>query len=105
MGTWPTVKGDSPSQATRARMRKKVGLRDAQEDPLSPPDPESLFYELLHGMGLMNFGDKPQWIHEEALERHLQQPPAIQAWHWVRAWLHMALWQDGIGVVPERDSD
>ncbi|MGA2987140.1 MAG: hypothetical protein ABSG32_25370 [Terriglobia bacterium] len=105
MGTWPTVKGDSPSKATRARMRKEVGLRDAEKDPLSPPDPESLFYELLHSMGLMNFGDKVQWIREEALERHLQQPPAVQAWHWVRAWLHMPLWQDGMGVVPDRDSD
>jgi hypothetical protein len=105
MGTWPTVKGDSPSKATRARMRKELGLRDAEKDPLSPPDPESLFYELLHGMGLMNFGDKRQWIREEALERHMQQPPAAQAWHWVRAWFHMPLWQDGIGVVPERNSD
>jgi hypothetical protein len=105
MGTWTTVKGDSPAKATRARLQKEVGLRDAEKDPLSPPDPESLFYELLHSMGLMNFGDKTSWIHQEALERHLQQPPAAQAWHWVRAWLHMPLWQDGIGVVPDRDSD
>src|SRR5258706_127046 len=105
MGAWATVKGESPSKATRARMRKEVGLRDAEKDPLSPPDPESLFYELLHGMGLLNFGDKPSWIHEQALERHLQQPPTTQAWQWVRAWLHMSLWQDGIGVVPDRDSD
>jgi hypothetical protein len=105
MGTWPTVKGESPAKATCARMRKEVGLRDVEKDPLSPPDPESLFYELLHSMGLMNFGDKAQWIREEALEQHLQQPLAAQAWQWVRAWLHMPLWQDGIGVVPERDSD
>jgi hypothetical protein len=105
MGPWATVKGDSPSKATRARMRKEVGLRDAEKDPLSPPDSESLFYELLHSMGLLNFEDKPSWIHEKALERHLQQPPAEQAWHWLRAWLHMPLWQDGIGVVPDRDSD
>ena len=105
MGAWATVKGESPSKATRARMRKEVGLCDAEKDPLSPIDPESLFYELLHGIGLLNFGDKPSWIHEQALERHLQQPPATQAWHWVRAWLHMSLWQDGIGVVPDRDSD
>jgi hypothetical protein len=105
MGTWATVKGDSPSKATRARMRKEVGLRDDEKDPLSPPDPESLFYGLLHRMGLLNFGDKPSWIHEQAWQRHLQQPPATQAWQWVRAWLHMPLWQDGIGVVPDRDSD
>jgi hypothetical protein len=24
---------------------------------------------------------------------------------WVRAWLDMRLWQDGIGVVPDRDND
>jgi hypothetical protein len=104
MGTWSTVKGDSPSKATRARMRKEVGLRDAENDPLSPPDPESLYYELLHSMGLIKFANQLPWIHEEALEQQLQQPPAAQAWHWVRAWLHMPLWQDGIGVVPERDN-
>jgi len=105
MGTWPTVKGDSPAKATRARMQKEVGLRDAEKDPLAPPDAESLFYELLHSMGVMRIGSQQPWIHEEALERHLQQPPAVQAWHWVRAWLHMPLWQDGIGIVPDRDSD
>lgn len=104
MGTWPTVKGDSPSKATRARLQKEVGLRGAQKDPLLPPDPESLFYELLHGMGFVNFGEPRSWVQEKALERHLEQPPAAQAWHWVRAWLHTALWQDGVGVVPDRDS-
>ena len=33
MGTWPTVKGDSPAKATCARMQKEVGLRDAEKDP------------------------------------------------------------------------
>src|SRR5206468_266320 len=57
------------------------------------------------GMGLMDFRARPSWIKQDALERHLQHPPAAQTWHWVRAWLHMALWQDGIGVVPDRDSE
>jgi hypothetical protein len=105
IGTWQTVKGDSPAKATRARLQKEVGLRDVEKDPMSPPDAESFYYELLHSMDLLKIGDKRSWIHEEALERHLQQPPAAQARHWVRAWLHMPLWQDGIGVVPDRDSD
>jgi len=105
MGTWQTVKGDSPAKATRARLQKEVGLRDAEKDPMSPPDAESFYYELLHGMDLLKIGDKRSWIHGEALERHLQQPPAAQARRWVRAWLQMPLWQDGIGVVPDRDSD
>lgn len=104
-GTWTTVKGDSPSKQLRAWLRKSVGLGDKAEDPMSTRDPESLFYELLHGMGLMNFADQGSWIRDKALARHLEQPPEVQAWHWVRAWLHMALWQDGIGVVPDRDSD
>jgi hypothetical protein len=103
-GTWTTVKGDLPSKPMRARMHKEVGLRDAEEAPLSPPDSESLFYELLRGMGLIDFANQPCWIREKAVERHLQQPPGVQAWQWVRAWLHMALWQDGIGIVPDRDS-
>ena len=105
MGTWLTVKGDSPSKATRARLQKEVGLRSAEKDPMSLPDAESFYYELLHSMNILSIGDKHRWIHEEALERHLQQPPAAQARHWVRAWLHMPLWQDGIGVVPDRDSN
>ena len=105
MGTWQTVKGDSPAKATRARLQKEVGLRDAEKDPMSPPDAESLYYELLHSMDLLKIGDKRSWIREETLERHLQQPPAGQARQWVRAWLHMPLWQDGIGVVPDRDSN
>lgn len=104
MGRWATVKGDSPSKGTRTRLHKDVGLPGAEQDSLSPPDPESLYYELLRGMGMMEFGDLP-WIRREALERHLQLSHAAQAWHWVRAWLHMALWQDGIGAVPDRDSD
>jgi hypothetical protein len=105
MGTWQTVKGDSPAKATRARLQKEVGLRDAEKDPMAPPDAESFYYELLHRMDLLQIGGKRLWINEEALERHLQQPPAAQARHWVRAWLHMPLWQDGIGVVPDRDSN
>ena len=104
MGKWATVKGDSPSKGTRARLHKEVGLRGAAQDSLSPPDPELLYYEMLRGMEMMEFGAAP-WIRQEALERHLQLPPAAQAWHWARAWLRMVLWQDGIGVVPDRDSD
>jgi hypothetical protein len=105
METWPTIKGDSPSKSTRASLRNKVALCGAEQDSLSPPDPESLCYELLHGMDLMDFTARPRWIKQDALEQYCQEPAAAQAWHWVRAWLYMALWQDGIGLVPDRDSD
>jgi hypothetical protein len=101
MKTWQTLKGDSPAKATRARLHKEVGLRDAEKDPMSLPDAESFYYELLHRMELLKIGDKHSWIREEALERHLRQPSAAQARQWVRAWLYMDLWQDGVGVAPD----
>ena len=105
MGTWQTLKGDSPAKATRARLHKEVGLPDAEKNPMSPPDAESFYYELLHSMDVLKIGGKGLWINEEALDRHLTQPPAAQARQWVRAWIHMALWQDGIGMVPDLDSN
>ncbi len=105
MKTWQTVKGDSPAKGTRARLEKEVGLLNAAIDPMSLPDAESFYYELLHEMHLLSIGNERSWINEKALERHLQQPSAAQARQWVRAWLWMALWQDGIGVVPDRDSE
>ena len=39
MGTWTTVKGDSPSKATRARMRKEVmDTVDRQLGAIARPD-------------------------------------------------------------------
>lgn len=105
MGTWATVAGNSPSKQTRQRLHKEVGLRSAEVDIWSPPDPESLYYELLRGMGCLDFQAAPCRIRQGTLDKHLQQPAALQAWHWVSAWLGMPLWQDGIGVVPDRDSD
>jgi hypothetical protein len=105
MGTWATVTGNSPSKSARQRLHKEVGLRPASIDTWSPPDPESLYYELLHGMGFVDFQAASCWIRRAALDKHLQQPAALQGWHWVRAWLGMPLWQDGVGVVPDPAGD
>jgi hypothetical protein len=105
LGTWQTVKGGALGKGSRNRLRKVVPLVSADQNPLAPPDPESLYYELLRGMRCLSPADAPSQVLVEALAQHVQQPPDVQAWHWVRAWLDMRLWQDGIGVVPDRDSD
>lgn len=105
MGNWKTVKGNALSKGSRNRLRKLVPLDPAEKDPLSPPDPESLYYELLQGMGCLSLRADSCDVLDDRLEDHMQQPAAVQAWHWVRAWLEMGLWQDGIGVVPDRDNE
>jgi hypothetical protein len=104
MGTWNTVKGDSLSKGSRNKLRRIVSLPSIEDDPLAPPDPESLFYELLREMGFLSVAVEPRWVLSAGLEQHFALPPVAQAWHWLRAWLDIRLWQDGIGVVPDRDN-
>jgi hypothetical protein len=104
MGSWKTKKGGTLAKSSQSRLRKLVPLDAPDTDPMSPPDPQSLYYELLRGMGCLVPYDEPYDLRDEVLDKHVTQPIATQAWHWVRAWLQMHLWQDGIGVVPDRDS-
>ena len=104
MGTWKTVKGDALSKGSRNKLQRIVSLPSADDDPLAPPDPESLFYELLREMGLLSVAVEPRWVLVAGLEQHFASPTVAQAWHWLRAWLDIRLWQDGIGVVPDRDN-
>ena len=104
MGTWATVSGHSPSKQIRQRLRKEVGLRSAEDDIWSPPDPESLYYELLRGMACLDFQSAPCWIREAALHVHMQQPAGRQGWLRVRAWLGMPLWQDHLFIFLARNA-
>lgn len=104
MGSWKTNKGGTLTKTSQNRLRKLVPLDAPDTDPMSPPDPQSLYYELLRGIGCLAPYDEPYDLRDDLLDQHVAQPIAMQAWRWVRAWLHMHLWQDGIGVVPDRDS-
>lgn len=104
MGNWKTVKGDAPAKSVRNKLRKLVALPSAEDDRLHPPDPESLCYELLHEMGFLEVEWEPRAVRSDLLAVHFDAPSATQAWQWLRAWMDMRLWQDGIGVVPDRDN-
>ncbi len=103
MGSWKTNRGGALAKSSQNRLRKMVPLDEADTDPMSPPHPQSLYYELLRGIGCLVPYGEPYDMLDDMLDDHVEQPAATQAWHWVRAWLHMSLWQDGIGVVPDRD--
>jgi hypothetical protein len=100
--TWKTNRGGSLAKSVQNRLHKLFAWPD--HDPLLPPDPESLSYELLRGLGAIRVDDSEGHIDLAAVKRHLRSPALVQAWHWVRAWMQASLWQDGIGVVPDRDN-
>ncbi|MGF1580954.1 MAG: helicase-associated domain-containing protein [Gemmataceae bacterium] len=105
MGNWKTLKGNALSKGSRNKLRKLVPLPDFQTDELAPPDPESLYYELLREMSLLAVDKEPHHVLMSKVEEHFDQFPVAQAFEWVQAWLEINLWQDGIGVVPDRDND
>jgi hypothetical protein len=104
MGSWKTNRGGSLAQSALNRLRKAASL-PCVEEALRPPECESLFYEILRGLGAVQADDGAGSTDLAVVERHLSLPAAEQARLWVRAWLQTRLWQDGIGVVPDRDND
>ncbi len=102
-GNWKTNRGGTPARSVQNRLQKVLPGNAA--DPFSPPNPEILIYELLHGLGAIQAEGGQGEIKARVVESHLRCPAALQSWHQVRAWIKTALWQDGIGLVPDRDSD
>lgn len=104
MGEWTTNRGGALAKSAANRLRKAACLPCA-EVALQPPHCESLYYELLRGLGAVEADELGGKIDLAAVEKHLALPALKRARLWVRAWIRAKLWQDGIGVVPDRDSD
>jgi hypothetical protein len=101
-GAWKTNRGGTPIKSVQNRLARAVAGGD-NSDELAPPALESLYYESLRGLGAITVEDDVGSIDLEVVRHRLQDAAIEQGWHWVRAWLSMRLWQDGIGVVPDRD--
>ncbi len=99
---WKTNRGGSLAKSVQNRLSKHFSW--PQDDPLLPPNPEALNYEVLRGLGAVQVDEHQGSLDLQAVEQHLRQPAIVQAWHWVRAWMASQLWQDGIGVVADRDN-
>jgi Helicase conserved C-terminal domain len=102
IGTWKTNRGGTPAKSVQNRLAKAVAGGD-NTDELAPPALESLYCEILRGLGAITVEHDEGSIDLDVVRHRLQDAPIKQGWHWVRAWLSMRLWQDGIGVVPDRD--
>ena len=102
MKSWQLVMGDMLSKGSRNKLTKLAPMPAAEKDPLAPPDPQSLYYELLHQLNCLDC--RVSEVKTSSLEKHAREAAPVQAWKWVRAWLQMTLWQDGLGVVPELEN-
>ena len=101
-GGWKVNQGGGLPAAARNRLAK---LRPAMaSDPFDPPDRVALDYSLLCALGAVESDGADAWLERERADQLFRWPPEAQASEWIRAWMTLRLWQDGIGAVPDRDS-
>ncbi len=101
--TWKINRGGALPKSMLNRLAKLFAW--PEHDPLLPPDLPALDYEILRGLGAIRDEDDFASINLQVVESRLRRPAPVQAWNWVHAWIGSELWQDGIGAVPDRDSD
>jgi hypothetical protein len=101
LGRWKVNQGGALPAAVRNRLGRLLPV--LANDPLEPPDRVAFDYSLLCGLGTVAFDGAEGWLEPDRTERLLHLPHETQASEWIRAWMTLRLWQDGIGGVPDRD--
>lgn len=101
-GGWKVNQGGALPAAERNRLGKR--LSPQTNDPFEPPDRVVLHYSLLCALGVVEFDGADGWLEPERAERLFHLPHEFQASEWIRAWMGLRIWQDGIGGVPDRDN-
>ncbi len=101
-GGWKVNQGGGLPAAARNRLAK---LRPAvASDPFDPPDRVALDYSLLCALGAVESDGSIAWLERARADQLFRKPPEAQVSEWIRAWMTLRLWQDGVGAVPDRDS-
>ncbi len=101
LGRWKVNQGGALPAAVRNRLGKLLPV--PANDPFEPPDRVAFDYALLCGLGAVAFDGAEGWLEPDRAERLLDLPHETQVSEWIRAWMTVRLWQDGIGGVPDRD--
>ena len=99
---WKLLRGGSLPKGMRTQLAKRFGKKPVPADKMMPPDVDSLDYEILRGLGLVETEvGIPYAYANEDLASIAGMSDEELAWHYVRAWLGARMWQDGIGLVKE----
>ena len=101
-GKWKVNQGGALPAAVRNRLAKVLPPQSG--DSLEPPDRIVLDYTLLCAMGAAELDEAEGWLIPEHVETLANLSQEAQASMYVRAWLTLRTWQDGIGAVPDRDN-
>ena len=106
LGTWQTVKGGA-WPGDRNRLRKGMPMVSARTRTAWPARPRNAPLRDPAWHALSQPGRRAYQVLRKMLAQPTVQLPADgKPGTWCFAsWLDMRLWQDGIGVVPDRDSD
>jgi len=101
-GGWKVNLGRALPAAGRKRLERL--LPSQANDPLEPPDRVVLHYSLLCALGVVESDEADGWLEPERADRLFHLSPEAQASEWIRAWMTLRIWQDGVGGVPDRDN-
>jgi len=102
MDGWKVNHGGALPAAVRNRLAKLLPAQPA--DPLEPPNRGELDYALLCALGVAETDEFEGGLVPGRFEALANLTPEAQASKYVRAWLTLRIWQDGVGAVPDRDN-
>lgn len=100
VGGWKPLRGGAMPKGLRNRLAKRFGKASeaASEDPMVPPDLDSLYFGILCELGLAEEGGARAVPDASVFSKMSAEQ---LSWHCAKAWKKIHFWQDGIGVVPE----
>ncbi len=101
-GRWRVNRSGALPVAGRNRLGKRLATR--YSDPLEPPDRVALHYGLVDALGLLASEGTERCLERERVGHlfHLREEAQVSGW--IRAWMTLDYWQDGLGAVPDRES-
>ena len=101
-GRWKVNRSGALPVAGRNRLGKR--LASPSSDPLEPPEGVALHYGLVDAFGLLASEGTERRLDRERAGRFFHQQEEAQVSGWIRAWMTLGYWQDGLGAVPDRES-
>jgi len=97
--------GGALSVPTRKRLQKSNPTLVDDTDLLVPPSRVDLAWALLRGLGIVDLDGPVVALHLERAGELLAKTPTQISFALARCWLEARHWQDGLGAVPEKDSN
>jgi hypothetical protein len=100
-GAWKATRTGVLARNAQVKLEKLCA--DASDDPLVPPAPAVLYFEILRGLHAVELHHESIHLNPAGVARLRTEPVAMQGWQWVRAWLQAQHWEDGVGATSRQD--